>query len=125
MPKLNKIFPVIISWGIFLLVIFTVSYPDSLTQASFFQLLIFFGSFFISITLTLNLFLKNFVTSLTITFGIIFLLLLKGLNALNIVTAAITVIAIILITGSFRKNTGSNLTSHSNIPKLKNLLRRK
>ena len=59
MPKIIlKIFPALIFWGIFIFVIFQLPYPESLTQASLFQLLAFFIPLFLALVLTLNLFLK-------------------------------------------------------------------
>jgi len=127
MPKIIlKIFPALIFWGIFIFVIFQLPYPESLTQASLFQLLAFFIPLFLALVLTLNLFLKFIFFSASISLGIIFLLLLKALNTLNFVSAALIIVAVGLLLSYFRKNkVKHNLTSLSKISKLTSLHRKK
>ena len=127
MPKnFLKIFPALIFWGIFIFVIFQLPYPESLTQASLFQLLAFFIPLFLALVLTLNLFLKFIFFSASISLGIIFLLLLKALNTLNFVSAALIIVAVGLLLSYFRKNkVKHNLTSLSKISKLTSLHRKK
>ncbi|HCB23005.1 TPA: hypothetical protein DEP06_04275 [Candidatus Daviesbacteria bacterium] len=118
MPKIIlKIIPALIFWGIFTFVIFYVEYPTSLTQASGFQILAFFVPLFLALA---------FTTSFFIALGVIFLLLLKALNALNIVSAVLTITAVGLLFSYFRKSkTKYNLTSVSGISKLTSLHRKK
>ncbi len=116
---LLKIILVFFSWLAFILVVLRVDYPQSLPQASPFQLLAFFSSFFLATTSTLYLALKRFLPSIVFSVGIILLLLLKALGVLNIVTGVIVIIAVFLVAGSFKKK--SSLTKQSNIPKLTNM----
>lgn len=124
---LIKIVPILIFWGIFGYVILQVPYPESITQANPQQLLFFFIPLFLAIALTLNTFLKNIFSSLSITLGLIFLLILKALDSLNLVTGILTVISVGLLVSYFRKmnrrgpsiNSGfKNLTKLPKIPKL-------
>lgn len=127
MPKNSlKIFPALIFWGVFIFVIFQVPYPESLTQASSFQLLSFFAPLFLALIFTLNLFLKFIFFSVSISLGIIFMLLLKSLNALNFVSAILIIVAVGLLLSYFKKTKGkNNLTSVSRISKLTHLHRKK
>lgn len=100
----KKSFIAVVAWLIFLIVIFTVDYPTSLANASVYQLLAFFIPLFVSIFLTLNIFAKSLLRSFIFSFGIILLLILKALDTLNLVTFAITLVAIYLLLGSFKNN---------------------
>ena len=113
---LLKIISALIFWGIFIYVILYVQYPESLTQASVNQLLYFFIPLFLGLTFTINLILKSIISCITISFGIITLLILKALDSLNIATVGLTVIAIGLLFSYFK--TPQSLTSGSKIPKL-------
>ncbi len=115
---LPKIIPVLIFWAIFGYVVLQVPYPDSLTQANPTQLLAFFLSLFLAITFTLNIFLKNIFSSCSISLGLIFLLILKALDSLNLVTGILTTVAIGLLISYFRKIKRKNLTKILKIPKL-------
>lgn len=110
MPKkILKIFSALIFWIIWILVIFYVPYPESLTQASAWQILAFFTSLFLALTFTL---------SAPIALGIVFLLLLKALDALNFVSAALIIIAVVLLLSV-------RLTSSKKISKLTSLQRQR
>lgn len=104
-----KIFPVLIFVGVFIFVIFYVPYPESLTQASLWQILAFFIPLFLALTFTL---------SAPIALGIVFLALLKALDALNFVSAAL-VIAVVVLLMRVR------LTSSGKISKLTSLQRKR
>lgn len=125
MSSILKVTPAIIFWGIFAFVVLQVPYPNSLTQATLFQLLAFFISLFLAIIFTLNIFLATLVLSATLALGIIFLLILKALDSLNIVTAILTLIAVGLLFSHFRKIKKGSLTSSEKISKLTTLQRRK
>lgn len=122
---ISKIIPPLIFWGIFIGVVLTIPYPDSLTQANFTQIMPFFLSLYLALIFTFNLAFKNLLFSGFISFGIIFFLILKSLDSLNIVTGALTAIAIALLVSYFRKDKrykqGSGLTKSSKIPKLRSL----
>lgn len=125
MSFILKVPPAVIFWGIFVFVVLQVPYPISLTQATLLQLLAFFISLFLVITFTINIFLKFFLLSLTLAIGIIFLLILKALDSLNLVTAILTLIAIGLLFSYFRKIKKGGLTSEGKIHKLTGLQRRR
>ncbi len=116
---------IFIFWGIFIYVVLQIPYPNSFTQATPLQLLSFFTSLFLAITFTLNVFLTFLLLSIILALGIIFLLILKALDSLNLVTAILTLIAIGLLISYFRKAKGKNLTRSAKIPKLTSLRRRK
>lgn len=104
-----KITPALIFWIIWILVIFYVPYPESLTQASIWQVLAFFAPLFLALTFTL---------SAPIGLGVVFLALLKALDALNFVSAALTIIAVALLLRV-------RLTSAQKISKLTSLQRKR
>ncbi len=122
-----KILPVIIFWGSFAFVVLQIPYPDSLTQANTAQILPFFLSLYFALIFTLNIFLKNILFSASICLGPIFLLILKALDSLNIITAILIVVAVGLLASYFWKtkkrspsiNSGfKNLTKQRKITKL-------
>lgn len=100
------------------MVIFQVEYPKSLTQASLFQILAFFIPLFLALSFSVNLIFNYLTLSCILSLGIILLLTLKSLDALNLVTAALTILAIYLFFSYFQKSRKKNLTNHSKIPKL-------
>ncbi len=119
MPKyFLKIIPALIFWAIFIFVIFQVPYPESLTQASLWQILTFFIPLFLSLSFTFNLILNYFTLSCIFSLGIILLLILKSLDALNLVTTGLTLLAIYLFISYFKKSKKRGLTSSTKIPKL-------
>lgn len=124
MKLVKKITPVLFLWGIFGLVILQVPYPQSITQADFLQLSLFFIPLFLAILFTLNIFLKMGLISGSLSLGIIFLLILKALDSLNAVTAVLVIISIGLLISYFRKFKRKNLTKLPKIPKLTNLRRK-
>ncbi len=108
------------------MVLVYIPYPESLTSATPFQILIFFIPLFLALTFTLNLFFKFVFSSASISLGIVFLLLLKALDALNFVSAALTIVAVGLLLSYFKKERGKrHLTSVSKISKLTSLHRKK
>jgi len=116
--------PMLISWGIFIYVVLKIPYPETLTSANIFQVFSFFTSLFLSLSFTINLLLHFMFKSIIISFGIILIIVLKALNSLNIVSFGLTVIAFGLLL-SYLKKQKSRLTSRSNVPKIRNLSRRK
>ncbi|MBU1000305.1 hypothetical protein KKE78_02845 [Patescibacteria group bacterium] len=105
-----KIIPALIFFGIFIFVVLQVPYPKSLTQASFYQIGIFFASLFLALMITFNLFFKNIFLSLSFSLGIIFLLILKALDSLNFITTSLTLLAIGLLFSYFKKAKKRGLT---------------
>ncbi|MBI4036480.1 hypothetical protein HY386_01205 [Candidatus Daviesbacteria bacterium] len=110
-------------WGIFAYVIFQVEYPKSLTQASLLQILAFFIPLFLALSFSFNLVLNLSPISFFLSFGLILLLILKALDALNLVTAGLTLLAVYLFVSYFQKQKKKSLTSSMKIPKLKSLRR--
>lgn len=108
MKIFSKVLPVILFWGIFALVVLKVSYPQTLSQASLFQLSAFFIPLYLALSLTFNLFLKNILISASISLGLIFLLILKALDSLNLVTGVLIIIATYLLISYFRKAKKNN-----------------
>lgn len=108
----------LIFWALFILVILGVSYPNSLTQANSFQIFAFFIPLILALTFSFNIFLKNIFVSFSISLGLIFLLILKALDSLNLVTLSLSIIAVGLLISYFRK---ANLTKVPKIPKLTNM----
>jgi len=118
-----KIIPALISWGVFILVVLYIPYPESLTQANLTQLIPFFASLYLSLSLTFNVFLKNIPVSSSVSLGLIFLLILKALDSLNLVTLSLIVVATGLLTSYFRKVKKRDLTKLPKIPKIRALRR--
>lgn len=113
----TKIIPALIFWGIWILVIFYVPYPESLTQASLWQILAFFIPLFLALTFTL---------SAPVALGIVFLTLLKALDTLNFVSAILIIVAVGLLLSYFKRGKGKhNLTSIPGISKLTHLYRKR
>ncbi len=94
--------PALASFGVLALVIFFVPYPESITQASIFQLLAFFVPLFLGVTFSANLFFKSYPSSVSISLGVSILLLLLSLNSLNLATAIITIVTVALLLSQFK-----------------------
>lgn len=116
-----KIIPALIFWGIFTFVVFKVPYPESLSQANFAQISLFFAPLFLATAFTFNIFFKNILMSLSFTLCLIFLLILKALDSLNLVTGILVIISGGLLFSYFRKIKRKNLTKLPKIPKLRSL----
>ncbi len=115
-----KVLTVLIFTSIFIYVLFNVPYPNSLTSATVFQLTAFFMPLFLSLTFTTNLFLKSLPSSVFISLGLILLLILQGLDSLNLVTGLLTIIAVYLLLSYFKKaKSHAKLTLEGKIPKLR------
>lgn len=69
----------------------------------------------------MNIFLSSIYFSVTLALGIIFLLILKALDSLNLVTATLTVLAIGLLISYFRKTKKPGLTSMPKISRVTKL----
>lgn len=113
-----KIIPPLIFWGGFAYVVLQIPYPESLTQASSIQIFPFFVSLYLALTFTLNIFLRNILFSSSICLGLIFLLILKALDSLNIVTCILTLVATYLLASYFRKSRRKGIAKQLKIPKL-------
>lgn len=132
MRYLKKALPVMLLAGSFIIVLFVVPYPENLTQANLTQIIPFFASLYLTLTTIFNLIFKNILLSLSISLGLVFLLILNALDSLNILTGALTIVATFLLISYFWKGKGkslipiqSGLTNGSKIPKLTKLRRQK
>ncbi len=104
MPKIIfKIIPALIFWGIFIFAIFKVPYPESLAQANLGQMGLFFVPLFLALIFTINIFFRNILCSFSIALGIAFLLILKALDSLNIVTGLLILISVGLLLSYFKR----------------------
>lgn len=112
-----KIFSALVFWGAFAYVVLQVPYPDSITAANYTQILPFFASLYLALIFTSNILFKNILFSSSVCLGLIFLLILKSLDSLNIVTGILIAITTYLLAGYFWK-TKRNLTKRTKIPKL-------
>lgn len=121
---LNTI-PPILFWGIFSLVIFQIPYPDSLIKANLVQISLFFFPLYLALFLTLNIFLKNFPLSASISLGLISLLILQSLDTLNLITSLLVLMSTGLLVSYFRKIRRGSLTSEQKIPKLHTMRKQK
>ena len=124
MSYLLKIFPILIFWSAFIYIILYVDYPKSLPSADSFQLLAFFIPLFLALTFTINLLLKFVPSSIFISLGLVLLLILKGLDSLNIVTSLITLIAVVLIL-SYLKTVKAKLPAKAKTGKVVNFPKKK
>jgi len=118
MSKILLIPSCIYFWAVFVYVVLQVPYPETITQANILQLSAFFIPLFLALTLALNIFLKNIFISASISLGLIFLLALKALDSLNLVTVVLILISVGLLVSYFRKINRKNLTKLPKIPKL-------
>lgn len=101
---LLRILVCLIFWGIFGFVIFAgVPYPNTLTSASFTQLLFFLIPLFFALTFTINITARLLIISIIISLGIILILILKALDILNFVSAGITILAVYLFYSYFQR----------------------
>lgn len=115
---LFRVIPILFFGAIFIFVVLQVPYPQTLTQANIIQLLLFFIPLFLALSATINLFLKNILSSSSVSLGLIFLLILKALDSLNLVTGILIVISVGLLVSYFRKMRGKSLTKLPKVPKL-------
>ncbi|MBI2329863.1 hypothetical protein HYU94_00530 [Candidatus Daviesbacteria bacterium] len=118
MGLLFKFIPALLFWGVFAGVIFGIPYPESLAQANFKQISLFFVPLFFAISFTFNIFFKNIFQSLSIALGLILLLILKALDSLNLATGILIIISAGLLFSYFKKSKRKNLTKQTKIPKL-------
>ncbi|OGE26854.1 hypothetical protein A3C26_03045 [Candidatus Daviesbacteria bacterium RIFCSPHIGHO2_02_FULL_39_12] len=100
---LTRFVPAVIFWGIFVYEVFNLSYPDSLTQANWQQILFFFTPLFLAFVFSANIFVKNILISSSLSLGLIFLLVLKALDSLNIITGILILAAVGFLISYFAK----------------------
>ncbi len=115
---LKNLFFILLFLGIFIYVILKVPYPTTLFSANFFQISSFFIPLFILLTFIFNVFLKNTPVSLSVSLGIILLLVLRGLDILNLITGGLILLVVYLLVSYFQKMKRKNLTKLPKIPKL-------
>jgi len=129
---LKRILPALLAITAFGLIVYYITPPASWTDASVFQILIFFIPLLASLTLLLNIFLSVYSKSFSIALGLMVLLVLKSVDELNPVTAFLTILSSYLLSTTFKKplwkprkvesklppKHTSSLTSGMRIPKL-------
>ncbi len=120
-----KLIPLTLSWAVFIGVILFMPYPETLSQASFFQLTAFFIPLFLGIAFAIDFVFNNIASSIAFSLGIILLICLKALKAVNSLWVLLIIIAVTLLISYFKGSKSSRLTSNSFVPKLKNLRRKK
>lgn len=118
---IRKLVPVILFWGIFIFVVLQVPYPKSLIQIQIIQLMSFFIPLILALIFTINLFVRNFYLSCSLSLGLVSLLILKALDTLNLVTSALIIVTVGLLISYFRKIKRGSLTKLPKIPKLTRL----
>lgn len=115
---MKGIFIALFLWVVFIAAVLEIPYPGSITQANLVQIAGFFIPLFLAFTATINLFLKNILSAVSIASGIILLLILKALDSFDFVTGVLIIISVGLLFSYFRKSSRNNLTNYSKIPKL-------
>lgn len=101
----KKIIPIFILGSLFALVIWQVPPPISLSESSPFLLLAFFLPLTLLLVYLANLYLKSFCKSLAVSLSLISLLILQGLDWLNIATFLGVGLGLYLIFKYFKKPT--------------------
>ena len=94
-------------WGVFILVIIKIPYPQTISQANLVQLSSFFIPLFLALFFSFNLFFKNYIYSVFISSGLIFLLILKALDSLNLITGILVITIEYLLISYFRNQRGN------------------
>ena len=120
-----KILPTFLFWIIFASVVLKLPYPESLVQADFIQISLFFLPLYIAVLLTLNIFIKSYLINGSFSLAFISLMLLKALDSLNPVTFILVIISFGLLISYFHKAKKGSLTKESKIPRLTSLRRKK
>lgn len=123
MPYFKKLLPVLISAAIFSLVIWQVQPPKTFTTVTSAQIALFFLPLFLFLLTIFNLIFNFYLRSFVITLGVVLLFILKALDILNIITAGVLILAIILIVKSLKRP--QKTFYQSKIPKLLKLSKQK
>lgn len=118
---IKKFLPAAFFWASFAYVVLQIPYPDSLTQANSTQIIPFFASLYLALVFTFNILLKNILFSSSVCLGLIFLLILKALDSLNIVTGILIAVATGLLASYFKKIKRKGPPANS---RFKNLMKR-
>lgn len=90
---LPKLLLPLIFWAAFIYIVNTFEPPQTFTQISLFQILLFFIPLFLAILFTINLIIRFLLFSLTISLAMCLLILLKGLGGLNPISGLLTLFA--------------------------------
>lgn len=90
---LPKLFLPLLLWGVFIYIVNTFESPQSFTQISLFQMLLFFLPLFLAILFTINFVIGFLLFSLTISLAICLIILLKGIGGLNLISGILTLFA--------------------------------
>ena len=122
MKIIKKILPILILISVLFYVIYFTEPPSSWQEASLFQILIFFIPLLLLFTFLANPIFSYLPKSFSFGLGLMMLVVLKSTDQLNIVTAAITIIATLLLIRIFNKPRFTRVTK---IPRFRNLLKKR
>lgn len=120
MSFLKRLLPALVFGSIFSLVVYSVTPPDSWSQASIFQILSFFVPLLFFLTFFINLFLKYIPYSFIISCGLTILLSLLSIGFLNPLSSILILLIIVLFIKLYPKlrYPHISLTRNSKIPKM-------
>lgn len=115
----QKIIPLLLSLGLLSFVVLKVEPPKSLSSATTIQLLSLFVSLFLSVYFLLNFSPLPFIRKIIFALLLVAILLLQGLNMLNIFSAVLIIASVIFLLKVTHKPAKSNY--QSKIPRISNL----
>lgn len=101
LKTLVNVFLAIGFWIGFVWVILNIDYPETLTEANVIQLSAFFIPLFLALALSINLLLQKIISSIIIAAALIFILVIKSLNEINIFSVGLTIAAVVLLLSYF------------------------
>lgn len=127
MLPFKNLLPLFLSALVSTVVIIKVEPPKSFETATLFQMGTFFVPLFFTFTFLFNLYFKFLPHSLAVSLGLIILLAFQILDSLNLVSFALTLLVVILLTKSFKKPSLQKPLSQTQnkIPKLSHLDKQK
>lgn len=103
MAWIKKTIP-IISAVAFGCIVYFIEPPKSFTDISLFQALLFFGSLSLLLNSLFYLFIPSLTRCLSLSLGVMVLLILRLLDSLNILSGLLVVITTLLIVKYLKKN---------------------
>lgn len=122
MSATKKFLPPIIFAIILNLVVWRVEPPESITQASFSQLALFFIPLLLLLTFLINLYTKLFLKSFVLSIGLILILVIKTLDFFIFLSIPVVVITL-LMAKYLKKPARKPFTSKSKTPPKPRLLK--
>ncbi|MBI2022731.1 hypothetical protein HYS97_02700 [Candidatus Daviesbacteria bacterium] len=130
MPFLKRLLYAFVFGIVFFCVIFFVNPPKSWTQASYFQILIFFIPLLLFFTFFVNIFLNYLPRSFAISIGLLIIVVLQALGQLNYLYLIFIAFAISLLVWFIPKSRAKKKFPQSSnkfekIPKLSSFRRKR